>query len=88
MAPAQLPPTLLPGLPESCEAPPADSLDEVSDSDHSGNSDNSDLWGGQPWEVIIPSNATLVTTTYQSSQSLFDTLRKFCIESRMGLITL
>ncbi|KAJ6439054.1 Transcription elongation factor A [Purpureocillium lavendulum] len=88
MAPSKLPPMLPQALPESSEAPPAESADEASDSDDSDHSDNSDNWDGQPWEAAIPPGSPLVATTYESSQSLFDTLREFCIENRMGLITL
>ncbi|KAL6405536.1 transposase [Ilyonectria robusta] len=43
---------------------------------------------GQPWEVVFPSDSPLLTTTYESSDGLFDALKEFCIENRMGLITL
>lgn len=82
------PPALPPGLPEPREALPVESADECSDSDDCDDFHGPDDWDGQPWEVVFPSDSPLLTTTYESSDGLFDALKEFCIENRMGLITL
>lgn len=82
------PPALPPGLPEPREALPVESADECSDSDDCDDFHGPDDWAGQPWEVVFPSDSPLLTITYESSDGLFDALKEFCIENRMGLITL
>ncbi|KAL5610928.1 hypothetical protein FOBRF1_007045 [Fusarium oxysporum] len=82
------PPALPSGLPEPREALPVESADECSDSDDCDDFHDPDDWDGQPWEVVFPSDSPLLATTYESSDGLFDALKEFCIENRMGLITL
>lgn len=88
MALAKLPPSLPPGLPKPREGLPVESADNISDSDDCDDFHDSDDWDGQPWEVVFPSDSPLLTTTYGSSELLFDALKEFCIENRMGLITI
>ncbi|KAL5592508.1 hypothetical protein FOBRF1_013534 [Fusarium oxysporum] len=82
------PPALPSGLPEPREALPVESADECSDSDDCDDFHDPDDWDGQPWEVVFPSDSPLLAITYESSGGLFDALKGFCIENRMGLITL
>lgn len=83
-----MPPTLPPGLPEPREAPPVESADEFSESDDGGDSHDFEDWAGQPWEVVFPSDSPLLTTTFESSERLFEVLKELCIENRMGLVTI
>ncbi|KAH7471908.1 hypothetical protein FOMA001_g13074 [Fusarium oxysporum f. sp. matthiolae] len=82
------PPALPSGFPEPREALPVESADECSDSDDCDDFHDPDDWDGQPWEVVFPSDSPLLAATYESSDGLFDALKEFCIENRMGLITL
>jgi hypothetical protein len=77
-----------PGFPEPREAPPVESADECNESDDCDSFHDSDDWDGQPWEIVFPSNSPLLTETYESSEVLFNALKEFCIENRMGLITI
>lgn len=88
MAFSMPPPALPPGLPGPREALPVESAYECSDSDDCDDFHGPDDWDGQPWEVVFPSDSPLLTTTYESSDGLFDALKEFCIENRMGIITL
>lgn len=78
-----------PGLPEPSEMPPVDSADEsISNSDECDKIDDSEEWNGQPWEVVFPSDSNLLTTTYESLELLLDNLKEFCVQNRMGLVTI
>lgn len=77
-----------PGLPQPYEAPPVESADECNDSEDCDSFHSSDDWEGQPWEIVFPPNSPLLTETYESSEVLFDALKKFCIKNRMGLVTM
>lgn len=77
------------GFPEPHETLPVDSADEsISDSDECSKIDDSEEWDGQPWEVVFPSDSTLLTESYESLDLLFDNLKEFCVQNRMGLITI
>ncbi|KAJ4069043.1 hypothetical protein NW761_015167, partial [Fusarium oxysporum] len=82
------PPALPSGFPEPREALPVESADKCSDSDDCDDFHDPDDWDGQPWEVVFPSDSPLLAATCESSDGLFDALKEFCIENRMGLITL
>ncbi|KAH7111670.1 hypothetical protein B0J13DRAFT_600446 [Dactylonectria estremocensis] len=69
------PPALPPGLPEPREALPVESADGCSDSDDCDDFHGPDDWDGQPWKVVFPSDSPLLTTTYESSDGLFDALK-------------
>ncbi|OWT42804.1 transposase [Pochonia chlamydosporia 170] len=78
-----------PGFPEPSETLPVDSADEsISDSDECNEIDESEDWNGEPWEAVFPSDSSLLTTTYESLELLLDSLKEFCVQNRMGLITI
>jgi hypothetical protein len=78
-----------PGLAESNETLPIGSADESnSGSDECNDNHHSEEWNGQPWEVDFPSDSPLVTASHKSIETLFDTLKEFCIKNRMGLVTI
>lgn len=80
------PPALPPGLPEPREALPVESADECSDSDYCDDFHGPDDCDGQPWEVVFPSDSPLLTTTYESSDGLYDALRSSVL--RIGWVSL
>ncbi|KJZ78544.1 hypothetical protein HIM_01935 [Hirsutella minnesotensis 3608] len=85
-------PALIPALPPTLSEPggelPVDSADEFSESDDCDDFHDNDDWDGQPWEVEFPSDSPLLTTSYESFDRLLDVLKAFCIQNRMGIVTI
>ncbi|XP_044718839.1 MULE transposase domain-containing protein [Hirsutella rhossiliensis] len=88
MASPALIPALPPTLPEPGGELPVDSADEFSESNDCDDFHDNDDWDGQPWEVVFPSDSPLLTTSYESFDRLLDVLKAFCIQNRMGIVTI